>query len=891
MDHMRVRFKAFTVEDIKPDGFNWSELMKKNSILISNDDASDYDVSGDLAKTCCTGLKQQSTNFNDLKSTLLPFSVVSKTLKAPEAKQNKKRSSYVVESFSFGITAWKRESVLKRITPITCLGVCESHVLGLKLEYCASEVVRMGLKPGYFWLAQDLFRQIADFDAGAKAYQSYIRSLRCKLASGEIIPTSCSETSPFINHLKASMKKTAAHCERKSKESAGEALELWSSIFQNWKYRMDELEAFEDVFETLKSWTNVHCKKEVITEPKPQKVQKEESFDPDWQYDMRHRERGCFVIFNQKRFDSHLRIKFREHNDSDAMNLKNTVKKLGFEHVCIINDAGRSEILHLLKILSKSDHSDYDCFGCAILTHGGDNDDLFVRDAKMNLKELTQPFHSANCPSLAGKPKMFFIQACRGYMSDDKAKMRDQSDVKFDEVHVADPASDTCDKNNKLFTTADFLIANSAVPEYYSWRNKNNSSIFIQSLCIVLNKYGNSMDLLQMLIVVNRLIAKQLIDVKQSSEWKKSSQIPFILSMLTSEVYFATGEPQSKKRTNPQKKSGPQKSITQPLKKNAADTLTKQVMDTYIKDIMTESRVKYFDPKKIFIPISVAAATNQEHTNSSCVGFHEMFGVLGLKRLDNQDLLWTSRGFRLRLKECLTTLAEASHPNVLRLFGFTLWKSSITAVTEYPAAGNLEDLLFRKIGDQFKVPHIPALTKLRFCTEIIHGIAFLHSLDLKLYSDLRPRRIMLTDSLRCKISYFDGAYQQPAFTSDTFSSYYPEILEKRRLAFDKACDIYSFGLLLYVILTRRACSNCSHDIFPEGGNLQEEDIISILRDEVTMCRAEPGRRPMSLEIYNRLSNCLSTKNPCLIYQQVADIAQNFAASHPYQKQFQCVPLT
>ena len=71
---------------------------------------------------------------------------------------------------------------------------------------------------------------------------------------------------------------------------------------------------------------------------------------------------------------------------------------------------------------------------------------------------------------------------------------------------------------------------------------------------------------LQMLIVVNRLIAKQLIDVKQSSEWKKSSQIPFILSMLTAEVYFATGEPQSKKRTNPQKKSGPQKSITQPLK-------------------------------------------------------------------------------------------------------------------------------------------------------------------------------------------------------------------------------------------------------------------------------------------------------------------------------------
>ena len=60
--------------------------------------------------------------------------------------------------------------------------------------------------------------------------------------------------------------------------------------------------------------------------------------------------------------------------------------------------------------VSQANHNDYDCFGCAILTHRGDGDVLYAADDKMKLTDFTQPFGSDRCPSLASKPKLFFIQ-------------------------------------------------------------------------------------------------------------------------------------------------------------------------------------------------------------------------------------------------------------------------------------------------------------------------------------------------------------------------------------------------------------------------------------------------------------------------------------------------
>ena len=55
------------------------------------------------------------------------------------------------------------------------------------------------------------------------------------------------------------------------------------------------------------------------------------------------------------------------------------------------------------------DHSDCDCFGCAILSHGREGF-VYATDRLIPLEALTVPFKGDRCPTLVGKPKLFFIQ-------------------------------------------------------------------------------------------------------------------------------------------------------------------------------------------------------------------------------------------------------------------------------------------------------------------------------------------------------------------------------------------------------------------------------------------------------------------------------------------------
>ena len=58
--------------------------------------------------------------------------------------------------------------------------------------------------------------------------------------------------------------------------------------------------------------------------------------------------------------------------------------------------------------VSEHSHADYDCFACAILTHGCENDALYARDGPMVLSELVD--RVASCKTLSSKPKLFFVQ-------------------------------------------------------------------------------------------------------------------------------------------------------------------------------------------------------------------------------------------------------------------------------------------------------------------------------------------------------------------------------------------------------------------------------------------------------------------------------------------------
>ena len=59
------------------------------------------------------------------------------------------------------------------------------------------------------------------------------------------------------------------------------------------------------------------------------------------------------------------------------------------------------------------DHTDADCIFVAVLSHG-EMGILYAQDQPFKPDRLWCHFNAEKCPTLAGKPKLFFIQACQG---------------------------------------------------------------------------------------------------------------------------------------------------------------------------------------------------------------------------------------------------------------------------------------------------------------------------------------------------------------------------------------------------------------------------------------------------------------------------------------------
>ena len=79
------------------------------------------------------------------------------------------------------------------------------------------------------------------------------------------------------------------------------------------------------------------------------------------------------------------------------------------------------------------------------------------------------------------------FQACQG----------DQLDAGVRLKRCAYTETDSNSMSYKIPSHADFLIAYSTIPGFYSWRNTTAGSWFIQSVCHVLQRHGTTKDLLR----------------------------------------------------------------------------------------------------------------------------------------------------------------------------------------------------------------------------------------------------------------------------------------------------------------------------------------------------------------------------------------------------------
>ena len=136
------------------------------------------------------------------------------------------------------------------------------------------------------------------------------------------------------------------------------------------------------------------------------------TLDKEIIYKMDRSTRGIAVIINNKNFlrSSGMDRYPRNGTDVDRDSLVKLFKTLKFD-VKIYNDRTKAEIRTITKEMATMNHSNYDAFIFSILTHGEEGV-IYGTDGTISIRDLTAEFKYST--SLAGKPKLFFFQACQG---------------------------------------------------------------------------------------------------------------------------------------------------------------------------------------------------------------------------------------------------------------------------------------------------------------------------------------------------------------------------------------------------------------------------------------------------------------------------------------------
>ena len=223
-------------------------------------------------------------------------------------------------------------------------------------------------------------------------------------------------------------------------------------------------------------------------------------------YPMLKRPLGIALIINIESFHPNTEemeaLAVREGSERDVKALETLFEALSFE-VKTERNKGRQKILEILNHYSHDvDHSSYDCFVLWLLSHGKDGHIYGADGVTVPIETVRDLFSNVQCPTLKGKPKLIFIQACRGSQK--------EKGVEADSPYSVNDQPKTNAKDDKITIAdhADILMAYSTVSGYLSYRSGYDGSRFVQCIVDVFRKFAGHEDLLSMLVKVNKKISE-----------------------------------------------------------------------------------------------------------------------------------------------------------------------------------------------------------------------------------------------------------------------------------------------------------------------------------------------------------------------------------------------
>ncbi|NWR60144.1 CASPA protein, partial [Bucorvus abyssinicus] len=221
-------------------------------------------------------------------------------------------------------------------------------------------------------------------------------------------------------------------------------------------------------------------------------------------YKMDGPHRGFCLVINNVNFNRSLDE--RKGSSKDAGELKRVFTWLGLD-VWTYTDLTSQEIIDLMQTWQRvQDHKDRDCFICCILSHG-ESGAIYGKDEELvSIRKIMSHFTAKQCPQLAEKPKLFFIQACQGkeiqrpvYVEAD-ARIPDLSSMQ----HSVSPSESIPEE-------ADFLLGMATIDGYVSFRHIQQGAWYIQALCSKLQLLvPRGEDILSILTEVNEDVGRRV---------------------------------------------------------------------------------------------------------------------------------------------------------------------------------------------------------------------------------------------------------------------------------------------------------------------------------------------------------------------------------------------
>ena len=208
-------------------------------------------------------------------------------------------------------------------------------------------------------------------------------------------------------------------------------------------------------------------------------------------YNMTKTPHGICLIINNYEFyqgdPKYERLTDRSGAQKDQENLVETFKFLKYE-IDLRENLTSEKMVDTLKDISCRDHTPYDSFICCILTHGEEGVVFGADSRPVSLRDLTGIVKGTFTRSLMNKPKLFFVQACRGD--------REERGIPVEK-----------DGDTSLPVEADFLFGYATPTGKAAYRSRRHGSWFISELCEVFKEDSMQMPLGAMMKKINRRVS------------------------------------------------------------------------------------------------------------------------------------------------------------------------------------------------------------------------------------------------------------------------------------------------------------------------------------------------------------------------------------------------